>query len=233
MRSHCHVCLLSCLSCPSESHSYLRVIAMGMGLSRTWLTQAADSPLSRHPSELLKKKTVAAPQHGELTNTTVDDARARFIHRTRPSRSTFAVTGRKKILQSNPSIFSLVTGASCLLRPASLLLSLAHVISHCVRWWTVQRATLAALLSWSDLLWRARPPPTCLLDELYATPRKSRSTSLRPSLLGQSTCFLPSIIPLFSTWTIMVPIAFLRRHKKAVNSTLLMVRCTSSSASTV
>ena len=23
---------------------------MGMGLSRTWLTQAADSPLSRHPS---------------------------------------------------------------------------------------------------------------------------------------------------------------------------------------
>ena len=50
LRSYCHVCLLSCLSCPSESHNYLCVIAMGMGLSHTWLTQAADSPLSRHPS---------------------------------------------------------------------------------------------------------------------------------------------------------------------------------------
>ena len=31
---------------------------MGMGLSRTWLTQAADSPLSRHPSAVcfFKKK---------------------------------------------------------------------------------------------------------------------------------------------------------------------------------
>ena len=56
MRSYCHVCLLSCLSCPSESHSYLRVIAMEMELSRTWLTQAADSPLSRHPSATNKEK---------------------------------------------------------------------------------------------------------------------------------------------------------------------------------
>ena len=37
-------------------HSYLRVTAMGMGLSRTWLTQAADSPLSRHPSAHRRKR---------------------------------------------------------------------------------------------------------------------------------------------------------------------------------
>ena len=45
---------------------------------------------------------------------------------------------------------------------------------------------------WSDVLWRVRLPPVRLLDELCGTSPKSRSTSRRPSLLGQCTSFLLS-----------------------------------------
>ena len=51
--------VLSCPSCPSEPHSNLSVIAMGMGLSRTWLTQAADKSTqsSTFCNTVIKKKT--------------------------------------------------------------------------------------------------------------------------------------------------------------------------------
>ena len=44
-----------------------------------------------------------------------------------------------------------------------------------------------------------------------------------------SSLHSPSITPLLSTCTIVGPTAFLRRHKKSVNSALLIVCCTSSS----
>ena len=79
--------------------------------------------------------------------------------------------------------------------------------------------------------------PVCLLDELYAFLPISQSTSRRPSLLGQCTSFHLSTdrreFLLFSPCTIVGPIAYLRRHKKDVNTILLMVRYTSSSASSV
>ena len=47
-------------------------------------------------------------------------------------------------------------------------------------------------ISLLSVLRRVRLPPIRLLDELCGTPPKSRSTSRRPSLLGQCTSFLPS-----------------------------------------
>ena len=63
---------------------------------------------------------------------------------------------------------------------------------------------------------------------------RSKSTSWHPSPLGPmhfiSPLYKPLRMPLLSTWTIVASISFLRRHKKAINSAPLLVRCTSSSA---
>ena len=55
-----------------------------------------------------------------------------------------------------------------------------------------------------------------------------KSASLARGLNTPSYLFVaPSIIPLLSTWTLMGPLTFLRKHKNAVNPALLMVRWTS------
>ena len=43
VRSHCHFCPVHLRKSPHKLLSYLRIIVIGMGLSRTWLAQAASS----------------------------------------------------------------------------------------------------------------------------------------------------------------------------------------------
>ena len=61
---------------------------------------------------------------------------------------------------------------------------------------------------------------------------KSAFFALKPMHLI-SLLHRPSMIPLLSTCTIVRPTAFVKRHKKAVSSALVILRCTSSSASSV
>ena len=86
----------------------------------------------------------------------------------------------------------LLSPAPYLLRPATLPLVLAHLLSQGLQWWTFGRAALSCISLLERRAWRVRLPPVRLLDELCGTSPKSRSTSRRPSLLGQRTSFLLS-----------------------------------------
>ena len=58
MRSHSRVCPYSLPRSHKKPESYLRVIAMEMGLSRTRPAQAATSFQRLHPSALCKAKYI-------------------------------------------------------------------------------------------------------------------------------------------------------------------------------